>query len=793
MSSLSQLGVNGLLAVNSWIGMINSNLISSSRTAYKTTRPTLLDGVVNTIGDQLQIPSPTLNVQATTIEWAQGAIINSNSRANFALQGQGFFVVVDANGKFYLTRDGEFHWDGNGYLVNSAGLRVVSSGQDFIRYGRGDESDLFDPNGQSVQFDRYGDKSFLVVDVANRQGLYMSRYGSTIFEVDGDLPLRVQNSFDQTMDGLTFVYTDPKQQTYVGDQYSPPFVMPSPGQSSDFSIDLGGNGIFNFNDFNPLGANIDFDPSANTIQDILDALNAYATANNINVSASYDPDTDRLTIINIPEPKVVDPFFRPGNFAIDFGDNGLFTYHGFDPSRTTIAQIVAAIKEFAFRNNVNITADYFDGADNFVLTNTVTSGNNKIVFDGANGAAMAAFMQVPITTPSNGGTTMANTLTTNPDGIDRNPNPTATNPFADISAQDVQATPLSQLIKPSSQIRFGGINGQPIAQFFRMSGALAQTAIDSVNGYVGTQLTSSRDIDNSAILFADPALANRHSLDILPTDVGTRFILDYTTQTDTTTPVFDFSGVPPVHFHDKQNGVVTSGITGSQGLGILAIGQAQQTDAFDLVVDFRTDTALLGLNFGYNKPEQIDSGGFSIYYDPSTGDTTLTVRSRNPNDPPVVLGAGSLPAAAGLTGTVHRLSSTLDADGHFTLSIDGSVPVKFSLAGFSQQSAGYLSISHNGNQLELHNLYADFKGQMNHQSTGELVSVGMTPYASSEVREGSQDRERTRIVQSALESSTASLTEYIPMLGLAQKVFSSLSKIISTGIAITDDVNSLIR
>ncbi|HEY9843179.1 MAG TPA: hypothetical protein V6D23_22105, partial [Candidatus Obscuribacterales bacterium] len=89
MATLGQLGVNGLLAVNQWIGMINSNLMSSSRTAYKATRPSFRDGTVTSLGKNIAIPSPTLNVQATTIEWGQGAVINSPFHTHFALSGQG--------------------------------------------------------------------------------------------------------------------------------------------------------------------------------------------------------------------------------------------------------------------------------------------------------------------------------------------------------------------------------------------------------------------------------------------------------------------------------------------------------------------------------------------------------------------------------------------------------------------------------------------------------------------------------------------------------------------------------
>lgn len=96
--SLSQVGVNSLLAVNQWIGLINSNLDGSSRTAYKTSRISFSDGLgVNSVTNDKLLPPATMTVQATTIEWDQGTIVNSNSQSHFAIQGEGFFVLNAPN------------------------------------------------------------------------------------------------------------------------------------------------------------------------------------------------------------------------------------------------------------------------------------------------------------------------------------------------------------------------------------------------------------------------------------------------------------------------------------------------------------------------------------------------------------------------------------------------------------------------------------------------------------------------------------------------------------------------
>lgn len=785
MGTLGQLGVNGLLAVNSWMSTISSNINGASRTAYKPTRISLLDGALTTQAT-FQIPQPTLNVQATTLEWAQGSIRNSDSTTHFALQGQGFFVLADDAGKYYLTRDGEFHWDGLGYLRNSNGLRVLSNGQDFVRRGRDDKSDIFDPDGESQELARYGDKSLLIVDVANRDGLKFSRYGATVFEVDGELPLRVDNNFDTSTDGLSFIYTDAKQLAFVGnrdqERLFTPFSAADPA-ASNFTISLGNNAIL---DYGALVGN--FDPNTATIQDVVDAINTYGTANNAPITANFDASTDRLEIRNLTEPKVNDPGFRAGNFSIDFGDNGVFTYRGFDAETVTIDQIVAEINRYAAVNGVNVTASFNTGTRQLALNNTTgVIGNNSIRFDGANGYAISQFFNVNQVTASTGGGAQ---LITSASNIDNNP--LSANTFAQITPQDAAGMPLAEMVNPVSDIRFGGPNGQALARFFQLDGVASQE--DALNGLSGSRVISRQDIDNSRVLDSDPT--SGHSLDITAADLNVRSFNDYLNLTDPATPILDPSGPPAIYTHEKNNDRIVSDATinGNTGRGLIGISHAQATGTFEIVMDFQTSTSLMELHFGQQRAGQIDSGGYTLSYDPTLGAIYLFERAKDPNEPPVLLESyfGNLPTTAGLGGTPHRLAVRLDKAGRLDFTVDG-VTQSFNLTSDIKERTGYLTLGHYGGRLELYNMYADFKAQYNHDATGSMISTSIKSYARREVNSAINNQNGTRVMQSALESSTASLTEYIPMLGLAQKVFVSLSKIISVSNAMQDDMNSLIR
>lgn len=633
--ALDKIGVNSLLAVNSWIGLINANMQGTSRTGYKPSRISLTDGLgqLYTTRTNLEIPPSTLKVQATTLEWGQGSIVNSESSSHFAIQGEGFFVLTDKAHRIYLTRDGEFHWDGEGYLTNSAGLRVLSNGQDFIRRDPTDTSDIFSPDGYSKELLRYGDKALMLVSVANRDGLLMSQYGSTIFQLDGDLPLRLKNDFRTTMDGLTFIYDDPDILAAVQD---PGFITvppAPPGTNTDFSIDFGVNGVFTFSGF---------DANTHTINDIVSAINTYGAGVGGRVSASYDDVLDRLIIRN---------------------------------------------------------------------EQTAPGDNTQIVFGGPNGTAIRKFFKFGFNQPSN--------------------------PIEDLDGDSV----------------------------------------------LETVLRSYEDIDYSS-------QTGYNLLDIGPMNPY-----------NLTTPLAALASPVPTYVHDKSNGFVQS--LSLQGNAGMAIAESRATAEFEVEMDVKVSNEAgseLIFGFGQQNPRQLSSGGFSLRYNPVSGNVDLYQQANGygPGTTSVLIGSASLPGIAtvgsGGLGAVptRRLVFRLDANKIFTVSVNGTA-VSFDLGGSGADINGHLSIRNSSNELQIHSLTFDLKGKYNPARAGDVFSVSMLDTASVEIKNAWQERQRSRLVQSALETSTASLTEYVPMLGLAQKVFAAISKIISTHNAIIDDINTLFR
>jgi flagellar basal body rod protein FlgG len=69
---------------------------------------------------------PALSVGETRRDLSQGPIVESNSPTDLALNGKGYFLLFDQSGNLFLSRDGNFHFNSNGELVNGQGLNVAS-------------------------------------------------------------------------------------------------------------------------------------------------------------------------------------------------------------------------------------------------------------------------------------------------------------------------------------------------------------------------------------------------------------------------------------------------------------------------------------------------------------------------------------------------------------------------------------------------------------------------------------------------------------------------------------------
>lgn len=133
--------VSGLITQEAKQDVISSNLANVNTIGYK--KDNLIakkfddvliqnyDKVVNGENVRNVIGSLSLGskIDETYINYEQGIIEATDKNTDFAIQGRGFFQVARDNGievQNYYTRDGHFHINNNGYLVNNMGDMVLA-------------------------------------------------------------------------------------------------------------------------------------------------------------------------------------------------------------------------------------------------------------------------------------------------------------------------------------------------------------------------------------------------------------------------------------------------------------------------------------------------------------------------------------------------------------------------------------------------------------------------------------------------------------------------------------------
>ncbi len=119
----------GLEVIGNNIANVNTIGFKGGSAQYQASFSQVLQASSPAAGNSSETPTVEVGtgVALSTIstDYSQGEINTTGIASDLAVSGSGFFIVKDPNsGATYATRDGEFRWDSNGYLVNAEGDRV---------------------------------------------------------------------------------------------------------------------------------------------------------------------------------------------------------------------------------------------------------------------------------------------------------------------------------------------------------------------------------------------------------------------------------------------------------------------------------------------------------------------------------------------------------------------------------------------------------------------------------------------------------------------------------------------
>lgn len=120
-------GISGLQAQSEATSVVSNNLANASTTAYKSSSINFEDVFYSTVyagGNASQVGNG-VSVASINTDYSQGSYETTNSVTDVAINGEGFYMVVDPDtDNTYYTRAGNFTFNTEGYLVDAHGNRV---------------------------------------------------------------------------------------------------------------------------------------------------------------------------------------------------------------------------------------------------------------------------------------------------------------------------------------------------------------------------------------------------------------------------------------------------------------------------------------------------------------------------------------------------------------------------------------------------------------------------------------------------------------------------------------------
>ena len=188
--------VSGLISQEAKQDVITNNIANANTTGYKSDSIALkgfkevllenYDGGTAKKPKKQQLGTLSLgsSIDETKTFFTQGLLQESSSNTDFAIEGRGFFTV-EKEGKEYYKRDGSFHVNTEGFLVNSTGQRVIG-----INSFTGEKGSIYIGNGKisqgnngNILIDEIPAYRLNTVDFQNYDGL--AKVGDNLYEGAG--------------------------------------------------------------------------------------------------------------------------------------------------------------------------------------------------------------------------------------------------------------------------------------------------------------------------------------------------------------------------------------------------------------------------------------------------------------------------------------------------------------------------------------------------------------------------------------------------------------------------------
>lgn len=125
-----QHGLSGLKAASAKLDVTGNNIANANTVGFKQSQAQFSDVFANALGGGRNQIGIGTQIAAIAQEFTQGNVTSSNNPLDVAITGNGFFRMSSNNGAISYTRNGQFHLDKDGFLVNANNLNVTGFAAD---------------------------------------------------------------------------------------------------------------------------------------------------------------------------------------------------------------------------------------------------------------------------------------------------------------------------------------------------------------------------------------------------------------------------------------------------------------------------------------------------------------------------------------------------------------------------------------------------------------------------------------------------------------------------------------
>lgn len=122
-----QQGLSGLNSASKYLDVIGNNVANSNTVGFKSSRAEFADLFTNSLGSNSTQTGIGGRTSTVAQQFSQGNLSSTNSPLDLAIQGNGFYRVLDSAGSVSYTRNGQFQLDRDGFIVNN-GQRLAGYG-----------------------------------------------------------------------------------------------------------------------------------------------------------------------------------------------------------------------------------------------------------------------------------------------------------------------------------------------------------------------------------------------------------------------------------------------------------------------------------------------------------------------------------------------------------------------------------------------------------------------------------------------------------------------------------------